>query len=116
MLWPGVLLSTGLSFLFLLVLFRPLEYVFPARQGQPFFRPKWLTDLLFFLGQYLLWGGLMLLGLTAVNQFVFQIVPESFRSAVASQPFWLQAIEVIFLSDFFVYWGHRFQHRIGFLW
>jgi len=43
-------------------------------------------------------------------------VPESFRAAVASQPWWLQAIEVVLLSDFFVYWGHRAQHRIGFLW
>ena len=116
MLWPSVILSTGVSFLFLLVLFRPLEYVFPAKKDQAFFRPQWLTDLLFFLGQYLLWGGLVLIGLTAVNNFVFQVVPSSFRSAVGSQPIWLQAIEVILLSDFFVYWGHRLQHRVGFLW
>ena len=26
---------------------------------QKFFRPAWWTDLCFFLGQYLLWGGLV---------------------------------------------------------
>ena len=42
--------------------------------------------------------------------------PAGFRAAVADQPWWLQAVEVILLSDFFVYWGHRLQHRIPFLW
>ena len=40
-------------------MFRPLEVVFAARK-QKFFRPGWFTDLCFFLGQYLLWGGLVL--------------------------------------------------------
>ena len=48
---------TGLSLLFLCALFRPLEVAFPAKPGQRFFRPGWWTDLCFFLGQYLLWGG-----------------------------------------------------------
>jgi hypothetical protein len=54
------LAATGLGFVFLFLLFRPLEMVFPAKTGQRFFRPAWLTDLCFFLGQYLLWGGLVL--------------------------------------------------------
>jgi sterol desaturase/sphingolipid hydroxylase (fatty acid hydroxylase superfamily) len=44
------------------------------------------------------------------------IVPASIREPIASQPWWLQVIEVIVLSDFLVYWGHRLQHRVGFLW
>ena len=43
-------------------------------------------------------------------------MPGTFRAAVAGQPWWLQAIEVILLSDFFIYWGHRIQHRVPFLW
>ena len=35
---------------------------------------------------------------------------------MAGQPWWLQAVEVIVLSDFLVYWGHRLQHRVDFLW
>jgi len=47
------ILGAGLSFLFLGLLFWPLERIFPARQ-QRIFRPRWVTDLAFFLGQYLL--------------------------------------------------------------
>jgi sterol desaturase/sphingolipid hydroxylase (fatty acid hydroxylase superfamily) len=44
------------------------------------------------------------------------MMPAAFRSAVAAQPLWLQALEVIVLSDGLIYWGHRLQHRVGFLW
>jgi sterol desaturase/sphingolipid hydroxylase (fatty acid hydroxylase superfamily) len=108
--------SAGLSFLFLVLVFRPLELAFPARPGQRFFRPAWFTDLCFFLGQYLLWSGLVLWALTYFRHGLDGIVPSAFRGAVAAQPFWLQVLEVVVLSDFLVYWGHRLQHRVGFLW
>lgn len=108
--------TTGLSFLFLVLVFRPLEIAFPAKPGQRFFRPAWFTDLCFFLGQYLLWGGLVLWILSHFSYQLNGIVSPRFRHAVASQPWWLQVIEVVLLSDLFVYWGHRLQHRVGFLW
>src|ERR1700752_3766016 len=109
-------ISAGLSFCFLALVFRPLEMVFPAKPGQRFFRPAWWTDLCFLLGQYLVWGSLVLWVLSYVNYWLHGLVPPGFRQAVASQPWWLQAIEVVALSDLFVYWGHRLQHRVGFLW
>src|SRR5215831_8460744 len=112
----ALVLSAGLSFFFLILVFRPLEIVFPARPGQRFFRPAWFTDLCFFLGQYLLWGGLVLWVLMRFSGALGSIVPQGFRDAVASQPWWLQAVEVVLLSDFLIYWGHRLQHRVGFLW
>jgi sterol desaturase/sphingolipid hydroxylase (fatty acid hydroxylase superfamily) len=114
-LW-ALLLSAGLSFLFLVLVFRPLEMAFPAKPGQRFFRPAWLTDLCFFLGQYLVFSGLVFWALAYFSGWLDGIVPTTFRSAVASQPWWLQVLEVIVLSDFLVYWGHRLQHRVGFLW
>jgi sterol desaturase/sphingolipid hydroxylase (fatty acid hydroxylase superfamily) len=109
-------LSAGLSFVFLFVVFRPLELVFPAKPGQRFFRPAWLTDLCFFLCKYLIWNGVVLLVLSYFSDYLNGILPQSFRDSVASQPWWLQVIEVIVLSDFIIYWGHRLQHRVGFLW
>jgi sterol desaturase/sphingolipid hydroxylase (fatty acid hydroxylase superfamily) len=109
------LLGTGLSFLFLAVIFWPLEKVFPAK-SQSIFRPAWWTDLTFFLGQYLLWGGVVFAILHFFRNQLDGILPTDFRAAVQSQPWWLQAIEVIFLSDLLVYWGHRLQHRFEFLW
>jgi sterol desaturase/sphingolipid hydroxylase (fatty acid hydroxylase superfamily) len=112
----AVAFYTGLSFLFLVLVFRPLEIVFPAKPGQHFFRPAWFTDLCFFLCQYFPWTGLVLWTLVHFNHWLSGIVPQDFRRAVASQPWWLQAVEVVLLSDFFIYWGHRLQHRVGFLW
>ncbi len=112
----ALLLATGASLLFLVALFVPLEKAFPAKRGQPFFRPSWLTDLAFFLGQYLLWNGAVFWLLARFGSALHVVVPEAFRAGVAAQPWWLQAVEVIVLSDLFVYWGHRLQHRVGFLW
>lgn len=111
-----VLAGVGLSFLFLVVLFVPLERAFPAKTAQKFLRPEWWTDLLFFLGQYLLWGGLVLGLLNYSVGWLDGIVPATFRASVASQPWWMQALEVIVLSDFLIYWAHRLQHRVGWLW
>lgn len=111
-----LLLATGGTFLFLCLLFIPLERTFPARPGQKFFRPDWWLDLSFYLGQYLLWGSAVLALLRYAGGGLQRVVPESFRASVASQPWWLQAIEVVLLSDLFVYWGHRLQHRVEFLW
>jgi sterol desaturase/sphingolipid hydroxylase (fatty acid hydroxylase superfamily) len=108
--------SAAASFIFLFLLFRPLESVFPAKPGQRFFRPAWFTDLCFFIGQYVIWNGVVLAALVAVRGWVDLTMPMRFRAAVAEQPWWLQAIEVIVLSDLFVYWGHRLQHRVSFLW
>jgi sterol desaturase/sphingolipid hydroxylase (fatty acid hydroxylase superfamily) len=113
---PGIIFSTGLSLLFLVVVFRPLEWAFPAKREQRFFRAEWVTDLCYFLGQYLLWGGMVLWLLAHAAGWLDHVVPRAFRAGIASQPWWLQAIEVIVLSDLVVYWGHRLQHRVGFLW
>jgi sterol desaturase/sphingolipid hydroxylase (fatty acid hydroxylase superfamily) len=109
-------ITTAFSFFFLVLVFRPLELALPAKAGQRFFRPAWWTDLCFFVGQYLLWGGLVLFVLGQFSYWVDDVVPQNFRRTVAAQPWWLQAVEVVLLSDFLIYWGHRLQHRVGFLW
>lgn len=114
--WGYALLSCGLSFLFLAVLFRPLELAFPAKPNQKFFRPDWFLDLCFFVGQYLLWGGVVFWLLIRFDGWLNGFVPANLRAVVAAQPWWLQAIEVIALSDFLIYWGHRLQHANSFLW
>lgn len=114
--WYMLALTTGFSFIYLILIFQPLERVFPAKSGQRFFRPEWLTDVCFFLGQYLLWSGLVLAALLYFKDWLENLVPQGFRDAVARQPWWLQAAEVVVLSDLCIYWGHRLQHRVGLLW
>ncbi len=116
MTWPFAILTSGIGFFFLLAIFYPLEWAFPAKHGQRFFRPAWLTDLCFFLGQYLIWNGAVLWCLAYFADGIYQAVPESFRLTIAAQPWWVQAVEVVLLSDFCVYWGHRLQHHNALLW
>ena len=108
--------AAGFSILFLLWVFVPMERVFPAKANQSILRPHWFTDLCFLLGQYLLWGGLVSWILYRFGFWLGGILPPDFRNGVASQPWWLQVIEVVVLSDFIIYWGHRLQHSVGFLW
>lgn len=108
--------GTGLSLLFLALVFIPMEKVFPAKTEQKILRPHWQTDLFYFLGQYLLWGFLVIWILSYFSFWLDDIMPHVFRSKVGGQPIWLQAIEVIVLSDFIIYWGHRLQHKVDFLW
>jgi sterol desaturase/sphingolipid hydroxylase (fatty acid hydroxylase superfamily) len=110
------LLSAALSLCFLALVFRPLEVVFPARPGQPLLRPEWALDLCFFLGQYLLWSGMVLWALTHVAGALDGVVPHGVHAFVAGGPWWAQAIAIVLLSDIVIYWGHRLQHRVAFLW
>ena len=112
----AIFASTGASLLFLFILFVPMEKVFPAKKGQKTFRPHWWMDFSFFLGQYLLWSGLVIGVLTYFSEPLSQIVPASFRSKIDSQHYILQTLEVLIISDFLIYWGHRLQHKVDFLW
>jgi sterol desaturase/sphingolipid hydroxylase (fatty acid hydroxylase superfamily) len=113
---PGTLLATALSLLFLALVFIPLETAFPARQ-QSVFRPAWFTDLGFFLGQYLLWtsGVFWILGELMLWMDQAELF-SGLQAKVAGQPWFLQALEIVVLSDFCIYWAHRFQHKIPWLW
>jgi sterol desaturase/sphingolipid hydroxylase (fatty acid hydroxylase superfamily) len=105
-----------LSLVFLIAVFVPMERVFPARRGQKFFRPDWVLDLCFFIGQYAIWGAVVLWVLSHFSGWLTHILPVTFRGQVSGQAWWLQALEVVVMSDFLIYWGHRLQHQVGFLW
>jgi sterol desaturase/sphingolipid hydroxylase (fatty acid hydroxylase superfamily) len=112
---PNTILSVGLSVVFLALVFRPLERLFAAKP-QALFRPGWLLDLCFLFGQYLVWSGLVFWILDHFRHVLHAWVPPGFRQGVASQSWWLQAVEMILLSDFLIYWAHRLQHAVPFLW
>jgi sterol desaturase/sphingolipid hydroxylase (fatty acid hydroxylase superfamily) len=116
---PDAALLSGicvLSFAYLLLVFRPLEMVFPASAGQRLLRPQWSTDLGYFVGQYLFFNGLEFGLLVAASRWLDVHGPVAPRVALAGLPWWLQAVLVILASDLLLYWGHRLQHRWDFLW
>jgi len=99
------------------VLFIPLEKMFGRLREQPLFRTEWREDLFYFLLSSLLVQSLTFLSLLPSSIIVAHTGHWSeLRTAVASQPIWLQFIEIMFLTDFMQYWFHRAFHRIPFLW
>lgn len=109
------LLDTLAAFLLLLAVFVPLERLFPGNR-QRLLRAEWGTDLLFFLGQYLLWTAPVVAVLVAVHRNIDILPIGGLQAAVAALPFWLQFVLAIVLSDFCIYWAHRFAHQNAFLW
>jgi sterol desaturase/sphingolipid hydroxylase (fatty acid hydroxylase superfamily) len=112
----SILLTTGVAFILLFLIFRPLESVFPAKAGQPVLREHWFVDLAFFLGQYIVWNAIVLTLTGWFGSGVRELVPSDLRSFVASQSIAIQAVFVVLVSDLLVYWGHRAQHSYRFLW
>jgi sterol desaturase/sphingolipid hydroxylase (fatty acid hydroxylase superfamily) len=109
MMIPGLVLSSVL-------VLRPLEIAFPAKFGLRLFRSGWFTDFCFILSRYLVWNGAIIWLMAHFAGWIDGFVPAHFRAAVATQPWWARAVEVVVLSDFCVYWGHRLQHSSRLLW
>ena len=112
----AAILNAGLSFLALFLIFRPLEMAHAAKEGQRFFRPHWWTDFCYLIGQYLVFNGAVFWLLTRAEPWLRAATPLAVREAVAGLNWWVQAALVVLLGDVLIYWGHRLQHRVGFLW
>jgi sterol desaturase/sphingolipid hydroxylase (fatty acid hydroxylase superfamily) len=98
------------------ILFIPLERLFGLRTEQSIFRSDWRQDLSYFLLNSLLVQSLTFLSLTPASEIVAHTHWTDMRTAIASQPIWLQIIEIMVLTDLTQYWVHRLFHRIPFLW
>ncbi len=96
--------------------FWPLERLFAARPGQPWLRPRLITDLAFMAGQYLLWAALSLWLLIQLDAQLALVVPAGLRESVAAWPWALQALVAVLLADVSVYWFHVASHRVPWLW
>ena len=94
-----------------ILLIVPLERIMPRHQIRTF-RPQLLTDFFHhFVSGFI--GFVPLIFLYPIfGGFQFQ----SLSSVIQSQPIWLQILEALVLSEFLVYWGHRFSHEVPLLW
>jgi sterol desaturase/sphingolipid hydroxylase (fatty acid hydroxylase superfamily) len=98
------------------IIFIPLERFFARLPEQPIFREDWRADCFYFLVNSLLVQSLTYLSLKPALTIVSHTQWTDLRAAMASQPVWLQFIEIMFLTDIVQYWVHRLFHRIPFLW
>jgi sterol desaturase/sphingolipid hydroxylase (fatty acid hydroxylase superfamily) len=109
-------LATLRQFLLFTAILTPLELLFPARTSQKIARCGLRTDLFyFFLNPILIatGGGLLLTGISAM---LGAIMPTQISSALQAQPWIVQLIEIIVISELSAYGLHRLGHRVGWMW
>ena len=111
-----ILLDTFAGLVVLVLLFVPLERALPARPHQRVLRGELGTDLLFFLGQYLVWGASATFALARILPLLRAHTPEAIRASFQSLPLVLEVVIVVVAGDFLVYWFHRACHTFEPLW
>jgi len=93
-----------------------LERLLPMHTEQKTLRSGWKIDLV----HVFLTGTLIRIGATftilAASMFAISLAPDSIRQAVRDQPDWLEFVELLLLSDLFIYLIHRTCHAVPFLW
>ena len=97
-------------------LFVPLERFAPRNREQTVFRTEWREDIFYYLVSSLLVQAMTFLTLAPSKLIVAVTAWEQTRGAVGGQPWWLQLVEIMFLTDLAQYWLHRAFHRVPFLW
>jgi sterol desaturase/sphingolipid hydroxylase (fatty acid hydroxylase superfamily) len=105
-----------LSLLFSALIFIPIEKLFPKEREQVILRAEWQDDLAYFALINLLVSVVMAV-VTASGPLLFgwAAIP-SLQRAVASQPAWLQFLEMLFIADLAQYVSHRWYHENRALW
>jgi sterol desaturase/sphingolipid hydroxylase (fatty acid hydroxylase superfamily) len=110
---PPIHLEIVFGFLVFALVFVPLERLLPTRR-QPALRAGWRMDIAYYvLGCFV--GHLSDATSVAAMLLIRHGMGLS-PGLAASQPGWLQFLEILFLADFLAYWFHRALHRNPFLW
>jgi sterol desaturase/sphingolipid hydroxylase (fatty acid hydroxylase superfamily) len=102
-------LAMAAGLVVLVVVFVPLERLFPARP-QRILRQGIATDAVFFAGQYVVWSGVSLALLAGIRRLVVA------TPAPVGTWWWARCAVAVVLGDLLVYWFHRACHAWGPLW
>jgi sterol desaturase/sphingolipid hydroxylase (fatty acid hydroxylase superfamily) len=116
--WLG-LIAEWLNFKVVLItclIFVPLERMLAMHSGQRLFRQGWKRDLVYvFINGWItkLGIGFGIAGTLVISAW---LVPSAIHATVASQPYWLQVVEIILIADLGFYFAHRMFHAVPALW
>lgn len=105
-----------LNLLVFAIMFVPLERAFPLKPGQRVLRAGWTTDVAYFFVNHVGIQLLTFLSLWPALTLAQALGMDGVSRAVASQPVWLQVIELMLIADLVQYWIHRAFHRQLRLW
>lgn len=117
----GAMPSFGLDWFILNVLFTgmlfiPMERLFPLIPEQTLFRQEWREDMFYYFISSMMVQILSFITLIPSQVILGKTGVEHVHGIIASQPFVVQFIEIMFLTDLLQYWVHRCFHRIPALW
>ena len=99
------------------LMFAPIERFWPHNREQRLFRTEWREDLFYYLISSMLVQVFTYLALapsSIINANTMSLA--GIRAAIGGQPWLLQFIEAMLLTDLAQYWFHRAFHRVPFLW
>jgi sterol desaturase/sphingolipid hydroxylase (fatty acid hydroxylase superfamily) len=99
------------------LMFAPIERFWPHNRDQRLFRTEWREDLFYYLISSMLvqiFTYLALAPSSIINANTVSLA--GIRAAIGGQPWVLQFVEAMLLTDFVQYWFHRAFHRLPFLW
>lgn len=99
------------------LMFAPIERAFPRQGTQRLFRVEWREDLFYYLVSSMMVQVLTFLAFAPSKAVVAHTGGfDAFRAMVGAQPWIVQFIEIMVLTDLAQYWFHRAFHRVPFLW
>jgi sterol desaturase/sphingolipid hydroxylase (fatty acid hydroxylase superfamily) len=96
-----------------LLLILGLERLFPYERGQPFLRPGFWTDIVFYAVVQSWAVGLVISGLI---RGMDGLTGLSRLGLLSTWPLPLQVAFFVVTHDLYIYWFHRWQHRSPRLW
>lgn len=104
-----------LAFLGSVIVFTTLEKLFPKYKQQAILRHEWGLDFFYFCFNHLLISAVLLFGNFVVSKFHWAVNTEV-QLFVQSLPVLVQALLLLLIADFVLYWEHRIFHESPKLW
>ena len=105
-----------IAFVVLSLFFWVMQHVWPSVRGQKTFRRGFFTDCIYWLWTPIVTRAVSLVALGIVLIPIALLYGTNIRTFVhghgvfASQPLWLQGLEIFVIGDFLGYWQHRLFH------
>lgn len=99
------------------LMFAPVERLWPRKAEQRLFRVEWREDLFYYLVSSMMVQAITFLSMAPSRAIMAHSGGfDAVRAAIGGQPWLLQLLEIMILTDCVQYWFHRAFHRVPFLW
>jgi len=105
-----------LDLLLMVILFVPIELVFPKRGEQSKFHEEWRTDLVYFIISHLFIQFFGVITKKPAEAFFGWIELGPVREWIIGLPFLAELLLILIVTDLFQYWTHRIFHMHQYLW